>query len=114
MICHPILVSSYTFAGLTLVSIVFDQELDDRYIAILIAEFSKAIIGYVAAINLHKIPPPIFVKYYTTAHLTTTKSSTTHLMVSMLTTVTITQGASRSILSNNLFAICLCFIAYVE
>ncbi|VDM12808.1 unnamed protein product, partial [Wuchereria bancrofti] len=59
-------------------------------------ELSGATIGYVAAINLHKIPPPIFVQYSTTAHLTTTKSPTTPLLVSTMTTVTTTQGASLS------------------
>ncbi|VIO93038.1 Uncharacterized protein BM_BM9011 [Brugia malayi] len=91
-----------------------DQELGGRYIAILVAEFSEATIGYVAAINLHKIPPPIFVKYSTTAHLTTTNSPTTPLLVSTMTTVTTTRGASLNVLSNNLFAICFCLIAYVE
>ncbi|CAG9540153.1 unnamed protein product [Cercopithifilaria johnstoni] len=91
-----------------------DQELGGRYIAILISEMNRHAIGYVAAINLHRIPPPIFLKYSTTADLITTESATTSLMVSTMTTVTTTQGVSLSVLSNNLFAICICFMVYGE
>ncbi|VDM92924.1 unnamed protein product [Onchocerca ochengi] len=91
-----------------------DQELGGRYIAIIMAEFSQYSIGYVAAINLHRIPPPIFLEYSSTASLTTTELTTTPLIVSTMTTVTTTQTASLVVLSNNLFAICICFIIYRE
>ncbi|KAL3993607.1 hypothetical protein ACH3XW_18255 [Acanthocheilonema viteae] len=91
-----------------------DQELGGRYIAILISEMNRHSIGYVAAINLHRISPPIFLKYSTTVDLTTTELTTTPLMVSTMTTVTTTQAASLSVLANSLLAIYVCFLAYDE
>ncbi|VDK89383.1 unnamed protein product [Litomosoides sigmodontis] len=91
-----------------------DQKLGGRYIAIVISETSGYSIGYVGSINIHRIPPPIFQQYSTTADVTTTELATTPFIVSTVTTVTTTQGASLTALSSNLLAICICFMAYGE
>uniref|UniRef100_A0A915PLI8 IgGFc-binding protein N-terminal domain-containing protein n=1 Tax=Setaria digitata TaxID=48799 RepID=A0A915PLI8_9BILA len=72
-----------------------DQELGGRYIAIVIGESDRSSIAYVAAINLN---------------LTTREPTTTPLLASTMTTVTTTQTASLDVISNNLFAICVCLI----
>ncbi|KAM3720093.1 Phosphoglucomutase-like protein [Dirofilaria immitis] len=89
-----------------------DQELGGRYIAVVIAELGQHSIGYVAAINLNRIPSPIFVDHSTTVSSTTTEPTTTSLVVSTMTTVTTTQSASIHLFSHILFVICICFIIY--
>ncbi|VIO89741.1 Uncharacterized protein BM_BM1548 [Brugia malayi] len=105
-----------------------------RYVPIVIIEFNNTSIGYIAAISLPRISPPIFTKYShiinlkkikpeaTTSLTTTTEeecfvdaTATEPIAAPLIVATTkITQGASVNILSNNLFAICIFFIVCAE
>ncbi|KAK6114688.1 hypothetical protein QQG55_57130 [Brugia pahangi] len=129
----PVIVPEGSHASLHVILSNYSEKAVRKNVQNVIIEFNHTSIGYIAAISLPRISPPMFTKYSHIIHLKKIKPEATTLLTTtteeecfvdatatepvaapLIATTKITQGASVNILSNNLFAICIFFIVCAE